>query len=521
MTKISAKQPAAALIWAILALTALPGLARDAIRGEQPAPPPEPNPLDIEVPRGGPVWITLSAYSITSPIIRYRIRRQPEGKLGSPQIVTASTAVVKYTPPAGAGPGEDSFVFQVQSVDGVSAPAEVYIRITDKDPLLVAPNDIDFGEVLPGETARRQLVLQNIGGGLAQGTVSVPEGWMVEGDAAYRLGAGAQQSFTLVFKPLEERDYTGDAEYTGEPGRATDLNGKEVAPIAVTPGPVELRQVGTMRVGMIQVQNRTDGERTVHVTAGPHLAANESVEAPAKGMAEIVVRAKPGEEGEIHDHVTVTVDAEGLKADIPVEAVAVLGQGQTPAASLPAETPVSAGAVGPIGPTGPITAAAAPEELPEMTLPPLASDLGTPAEQEARTPVSPLEVESLGKDEARVTCNFNSAAPVHSYRLEAQTLVLDAHGRAEAKWVPVAHATVEVNGPAVSADLKHLQPNALYLVRLLGLDQEGRIVAISSAGEVWTARAAPGGHWGWVALIGALLAGAAAWRWRTLPTWSR
>ena len=67
----------------LLGLAAIPGLmrAQDAFRNP-PAPPPEPNPLAVEVPRGGPVWITLSAYSLTSPIIRFRIREGAQnGKL--------------------------------------------------------------------------------------------------------------------------------------------------------------------------------------------------------------------------------------------------------------------------------------------------------------------------------------------------------------------------------------------------------------------------------------------------------
>ena len=256
----------------LLGLAAIPGLmrAQDAFRNP-PAPPPEPNPLAVEVPRGGPVWITLSAYSLTSPIIRFRIREGAQnGKLyGTPHMVTATTAVVKYQPPKGAGPGEDRFAYAVQSEAGVSASAEVRITITDKDPLFVAPEAIDFGDVTQGQSARRQLVLQNIGGGLAQGSVRVPEGWSVEGSADYKLGAGAKQSFSLVFQPAEQRAYTGDIEYTGNPERATDLSGEEVPPLEAQTGPLEL--TGTARAGEIQVRNHTNEALKVRITTGPHL----------------------------------------------------------------------------------------------------------------------------------------------------------------------------------------------------------------------------------------------------------
>jgi hypothetical protein len=263
LRKLSVKPRGMLVLWAVLALVGMRGLAKDRNAfADQPPPPPEPNAMEIEVPRGGAVLITLSAYSITSPIIRFRIKREPKGgQLGTPAMATADTAVVRYKPPAGAGPGEDSFWFSVQSEAGVSAPAEVRIKITDKDPVLVAPLDLEFGEVLPGETARRTLELQNIGGGLAEGTVRVPEGWTVEGDGAYRIGAGAKQSFTVDFTPAEQRSYTGDVAYTGSPQRATDLNGQGVAPMAVTSGTVELTQAGAERTGKGGGGHRGAGDR--------------------------------------------------------------------------------------------------------------------------------------------------------------------------------------------------------------------------------------------------------------------
>ena len=508
----------------MLALMSLPALARDknGFRSDLPPPLPEPNPLETEVPRGGPVWITLSAYSLTSPIIRYRIRRKPEGgqagvtaqggQIGTPQMATADTAVVKYTPPAGAGPGTDSFEYEVQSDAGVSAPAEVRIKITDKDPVLVAPEAIDFGEALPGETVKRLLLLQNIGGGLVEGRIRMPEGWTVDGDAAYRLGAGAKQSFTLVFKPLEERKYTGDVEYTGNPDRATDLDGKGVGPITVTEGPVELKEAGSVRMGTIQVANRTNAARTLRVTAGPRLEADASVDAPAKGVAEIVVRAKPGEKGELQDHVTV--EGEGVKADIPVHAAAMPGQSpaviaqrvmvtgsaESPTRAEPVSAPIQAGADAPGNAL-----------LAEMTLPPPVRDLGDSAASEGRMPVMALKVERVGEHEARVSCDFKAVAPAQTYSLEAQTVRLDANGRPEAIWQPFARAAVQANGQSVSAEMAHLLPNALYVVRLVGVDEQGKVVALSSSVQVWTVRPQSGGRWGWVAVGVAVLAGVGVW----------
>ena len=89
---------------------------------------------------------------------------------------------------------------------------------------------MDFGELVAGETARRKITLENIGGGTAEGSVQAPEGWSVEGAADYKLRGGMKQAFTLVFAPAEQRAYDGEIEYTGNPERATDIKGSEVPP---------------------------------------------------------------------------------------------------------------------------------------------------------------------------------------------------------------------------------------------------------------------------------------------------
>jgi hypothetical protein len=516
---MSAKLPRKLAVWAMLALMGAPGLARarDPGPGGMPPPPPEGNPMEIEVPRGGAVLITLSAYSLTSPIIRYRIKRTAEaGQLGTPRMVTDTTAQVRYKPPAGTGPGEDSFSFEVQSAAGVSAAAEVHITITDKDPRLITPLDLEFGDLLPGQSARRDLVLQNIGGGLAQGTVQVPDGWTVEGDPTYRLGAGEKQSFTVIFKPTEEQVYTGDVEYTGDLTRATDLNGTEVAPVAVTSGTVELRAAGEMRVGTIHLENRTDGTRTLKVTAGPSLEADATVDVPGKGTAEIAVRAKG--EAEVLDHVTI--EGEDVKADVPVhgaseEAMEEIAA-ENAAANAPAATPAGSPEMAAGGPAetagGGAGSPPAPTPTPDdgvqstMGLPPLELNTENAAGPGEGMPVFALAIGRVWENEALVGCNFNGAGMARSYRLETQSVGLDAQGRPAAQWLPMANATLTMQGKFVIAKMEQLDPGTLYVVRLVGLDGQGDVVESSSPGGVWTVRAKGGWRWDWVG-AGVVVAG--------------
>ncbi|HEX4086439.1 MAG TPA: hypothetical protein VHY22_16100, partial [Chthoniobacteraceae bacterium] len=194
------------VVWAVLLTGCVApawGRDRDAV-SRLPPLLPEPTELQAEVPRGGPVWITLSAYSLTSPIIRFRIKEKPQGTVGAPELLPDGRARVRYEPPSGNGPGTDSFTYEVQSEAGVSSDAEVHIKLTDVDPQLTAPTELDFGEVLPGQVARRTLDVQNIGGGVAEGGIRVPEGWSVEGDPAYSIPRGGKQTFTILFQPTEQ-----------------------------------------------------------------------------------------------------------------------------------------------------------------------------------------------------------------------------------------------------------------------------------------------------------------------------
>jgi len=494
----------------MVAVMCVTGLARDpdGFTGVVPLPPPEANPLEVEVPRGGPVWITLSAYSLTSQITRYRIRRPTKaGKLGTPQLVTASTGRVRYTPPAGTGPGEDSFAYAVQSEAGVSAAAEVEIKITDKEPQVITPDELDYGDVLPGKSASKELVMENIGGGLAQGEVRVPEPWTVRGDAAYRLGGGEKQSFTIIFKPQVLGPFTGDVEYTGDLERATDLKGNGVAAIGVEEGPVELAQAGNIRIGTIHVENRTDQARTLQVRAGPLLVVDGTINVPANGGTDIVVTPKENGDGELRDHVTV--EGEGVQADVVVHGAAALVARPTPAGiPIVRRAPVDAG-------RNRVQAQVAAEEdalLPEMMLPPMGPDLADVVTWPPRVPVMALQLEQTGDQSTRLGCNFAGAAQARSYRLETQTVGVDANGRPEARWVEIPDVAFDVNGQAVTVSLEHPRPNALYMLRVVGLDAAGNMIETSSTRQVWTVQAKSGGYWKWILLAAIAAAGAAVWR---------
>jgi hypothetical protein len=513
---------AALLLGCALAVAGMPlrGLARDPDEIDAPAPPPEGVPMKIEVPRGRAVLITLSAYSITSPIIRFKIKRAAQaGKLGTPRLASASTAQVRYQPPAGAGPGQDSFIFEVQSAAGVSAPAEVDITLTDKDPLFIAPTDIEFGQVLTGGSVRRSLDLQNLGGGIAEGTVKVPDGWTVDGDPDYHLGPGAKQTFTLIFTPTDQTAYTGDIEYTGDLERATDLNGEGVGPLAVTTGSVQLTPAGAVRSGVIHVVNRTGVPLTVHLLAGSVVKTDPSAMVPANGGTDIAVSATGAEA--ISDDVTV--EGQGLKTDVAVYAA---GPDPTPppeAATTPppqstpggpaAASPPAPGTIAQAASNGP-TPAPDNNDDPSMSLPPLIPD-STPQSQPRGIEIASLQAGLVSRTNAEVACDFKGDPQADAYRLELQTIGIDSGGRAFAKWIPFPGATLSTHAQAVIAQMPDLQPATLYVVRIVGVDNEGQILEISSPPGVTTLPEPPPWWRQWMKEeVVIVVAGAGYWWWR-------
>jgi hypothetical protein len=150
--------------------------------------------------------------------------------------------------------------------------------------------------------------------------------------------------------------------------------------------------------------------------------------------------------------------------------------------------------------------------FPEIGLPGLDQPNQGTDDLPAGTPIWALGAGAPTETEAVVGCYFKGAPPVKEYRLERETLSFDAQGEPEVRWAPFASATLTVRGPLVYARMQHLQPGTQYVVRLVGMDDHGDVVATSSVQGVTTIAAKQWWNWEWA--TGVLLAGAAAgWFW--------
>ncbi|HEX4084147.1 MAG TPA: fibronectin type III domain-containing protein, partial [Chthoniobacteraceae bacterium] len=310
--------------------------------------------------------------------------------------------------------------------------------------------------------------------------------------------------------------YLGDVTFTSDLELATDLVGTEVPPISVSPGPVQLSQAGAMRLGIIAVQNRTHSLQTLSVAPGPQLDTDPSIQVPAGGTVQMVVRAKAGTKAEIND--TVVVTGSGVNVQVPVHGAAVLPPPvYLPATAMASATPApvigAAASFRPIAARPAIAApvAAAPAQPDDLSLP------AAPAENDDIaniTRYARLEVAKVGRNSAELTCDFSKSPAARGYRVEAESIALDDQKQAVAKWNPMEGATIGLNAGTVTATLDGLIAGAEYVVRIVGLDAGGAIVSASSVAEVRTPSPEKQGHAGWVIAGLAILAGGGIWLWQ-------
>jgi hypothetical protein len=223
------------------------------------------------------------------------------------------------------------------------------------------------------------------------------------------------------------------------------------------------------------------------------------------------------------------VEGEGVKTEVQVhglsvEALEAMEQSALAAAKARLQGVAAVSPASPVKPAevaaaapGPAPAQApAPETtlLPEMSLLPQAPPVNDSEDPTVRMAVCGLKTVTVTGKQALVECDFKGVEPARSYRLEMQSVGIDAGGKPAARWQPFTHATLQQKGTMVLAQMQELQPGMLYVVRLVGLNGHGEEIETSSAGEVWTPAEEKGWGWEWWCVGGVVAAGAGAWMWR-------
>ena len=211
---------------------------------------------------------------------------------------------------------------------------EVTISIVDASSLFLAPEAVEYGTVIMGRPARKQIILENQGGGTIEGELEIDGPWKIEGTGDYQLGEGKKQTFTVVFEPQFEQEYRGQIRFTSHPGHDTSLHAIAKAPFGVTPQSLALktRDNDTIRSGALEISNRTDEVQKLKIDAGKRLHADSQLELPAGATKTLEFKTSADDLDPLEEtvriqtktfHTELAVTAAGVGAILRAEPAAI------------------------------------------------------------------------------------------------------------------------------------------------------------------------------------------------------
>ena len=450
---------------ASILLPGTPARAQGRLGGAAPAPP-QPIGATVQARRGEVVEIPLRIFGTRTQQLTFLIRAAPRaGRLSAPQSTAKEAAIVRYTPPTDRAVKRESFTYAVRSAEGVSAPVEVMIEIADTSVELITPAELRFAKRLVGSAETLVLELQNLGGDLCEGDVTVDAPWRVEPPAHYRIEGNGRVFLRITFAPDLPGTFQGEVHYSAQPARTTTLLGEAIAPLAVRPAALDLRfeSVTGARTGVFEITNQTESERVVSVHATERVRVDRSITlAPGRG-ANVAVTTSADDRDELAE--VIRFEAQGFNAVLPVRsaAVAQLESAKAPAqaAPLPA-TPA---------PAPPSRARPAPprasEVEPEPAPPPVSADQ-----------LAPRWTHLFNVTSTSATIEWPKFPDQRSFRAESRELSL-RDKQLEINWRPFPNFTAQDNGKTMRGDFTGLAPGHAYTFRVLvdGVDEP---VAMSS-----------------------------------------
>ena len=240
----------------------------------------------VQMHPGETVQVTLRVTGKRNQEVRYLIRNEPKlGKVVGIRPIDPEISVLTYqntAPMVGEGDAHDRIVFAAQDDNGTSAPEEIDLTILDDPAALVAPDTVEFGEVLLSSTVSRTITLANRGGHVLEGEFGVEAPWRIE-PSRYRMGRGESARFVVSFAPDSEREYRDSLRFMNQ-GEAI-LHAMVIAPITVAPQTLDLMAKGESksRSGNLTLTNRTPKDQTLQIAADPRLHLPTQIVVPANG----------------------------------------------------------------------------------------------------------------------------------------------------------------------------------------------------------------------------------------------
>jgi hypothetical protein len=265
-------------------------------------------PVKVRVTRGTAVEIPLRVFGDPGGSVTFEVRAAPaHGRLTEVRSTGRDSAVIVYQQLDDGSHGSDSFRYVAKTSGGVSAPAEVTVRIIDPEPVFVTPETLAFGAVTLGDGATQELTIENRGGGVAEGHLICSTGWKISGDPTYRIPGGEQRVYTVSFTGTEEREYRGTIRYSSHPERETELTAEPRAPVRIEPARVELKYdpKRKQRAGSVQLINRGTERRVLQIERSERIAAPEKIELAPGGSARAEFTTAPEDREPVHEKALV------------------------------------------------------------------------------------------------------------------------------------------------------------------------------------------------------------------------
>jgi hypothetical protein len=185
------------------------------------------------------------------------------------------------------------------------------------------PDLIDFGPLLTGGAAFKEIELTNLGGSIAAGEAQVSAPWRIEGPSAYRLAAGEKQKFLVFFEPKTAGPFRGEIRYTSHLDRVTTLRGVGEAAIAVTPAELRLQAASgsTARSGQLELTNNTASEQALKFSGSARLQVPAPLTLAAGGKQTVTISIDENNPAALDE--SLTIDGTGTQVMVPVHAKAI------------------------------------------------------------------------------------------------------------------------------------------------------------------------------------------------------
>ncbi len=263
--------------------------------------PPSPRPALVKGLRGVPVKIILQAVTGETRAVEFLIRDLPRhGTLTEPVILPREgvndRAMVIYTAGTGEDIESDQFTFAAKLSGGpTSGAVPVNIIVEPPRPQLETFKQLDFDDVMVGESYPRNLLVKNTGTGPFIENVQLePPFYVADPANAFEVPAGAERLLRVIYAPSEPADDKLFVKLGGgseEGGSEVLLLGRGVAPFAATPPLLRMAWNPELnaRSATLTVFNNTAGSKTITVTANPRVRVPTIIALGPKESADIPI----------------------------------------------------------------------------------------------------------------------------------------------------------------------------------------------------------------------------------------